>query len=290
MRKSSLFILFLSFILCSSLQAKTPLKKHNVSICAIFKNEAPYLKEWIEFHRLIGVDHFYLYNLSSTDRYRDVLKDYVNQGIVSLIHWPDLSKNQKEDTIYALGVQIPAYENAIKYMTPHMTKWLVFVDIDEFLLPIEGTTLPEIVEKYKDAPGISLTRVFFDASKIDPLSRHKLIVENTKMTEPPPVNNLKTVEKMIFKPELCTYFTYPPYRFVFKGNKQPIQLNKWEMRVNRYINRNSGYLNSSKSLGTAQVDFRSQENEVNALLHSGFEVEEHAIERFVPILKRKMGF
>ena len=33
-------------------------KKYQVSICAIFKNEAKYLKEWIEFHKIIGVEHF----------------------------------------------------------------------------------------------------------------------------------------------------------------------------------------------------------------------------------------
>ena len=27
-----------------------------LSVCAIFRNEAPYLREWIEFHRIIGVD------------------------------------------------------------------------------------------------------------------------------------------------------------------------------------------------------------------------------------------
>ena len=40
-------------------------KKYNVAVCAIFKNEAPYLKEWIEFNHLVGVEHFYLYNNNS---------------------------------------------------------------------------------------------------------------------------------------------------------------------------------------------------------------------------------
>ncbi len=34
--------------------------KFNVSLCAIFKDEADYLKEWIEFHRIVGVEHFYM--------------------------------------------------------------------------------------------------------------------------------------------------------------------------------------------------------------------------------------
>ena len=41
--------------------------KYKVSICAIFKNEAKYLREWIEFHKIVGVEHFYLYNNFSTD-------------------------------------------------------------------------------------------------------------------------------------------------------------------------------------------------------------------------------
>ena len=37
-------------------------KKYYCSICAIFRDEGTYLKEWIEYHRIIGIDHFYLYN------------------------------------------------------------------------------------------------------------------------------------------------------------------------------------------------------------------------------------
>ena len=38
-----------------------------IAICAIFKDEAPYLLEWIAFHRMIGVDLFVLYNNGSND-------------------------------------------------------------------------------------------------------------------------------------------------------------------------------------------------------------------------------
>ncbi len=41
-----------------------------ISIISLFRDEAPYLKEWIEFHRLIGVDQFHLVNNNSTDNYR----------------------------------------------------------------------------------------------------------------------------------------------------------------------------------------------------------------------------
>lgn len=39
-----------------------------LSICAIFKDEAPYLPEWIEFHRSVGVERFFLYDNSAATR------------------------------------------------------------------------------------------------------------------------------------------------------------------------------------------------------------------------------
>jgi hypothetical protein len=30
-----------------------------IAVCAIFKDEAPYLLEWLAFHKMIGVDMFY---------------------------------------------------------------------------------------------------------------------------------------------------------------------------------------------------------------------------------------
>ena len=50
---------------------KAESRKYEISICAIFKNEAPFLKEWLEFHLMLGIDHFYLYNNNSEDDYLD---------------------------------------------------------------------------------------------------------------------------------------------------------------------------------------------------------------------------
>ena len=41
-----------------------------LAICAIFRDEAPFLDEWIAFHRLMGVEHFFLYDNGSVDNPR----------------------------------------------------------------------------------------------------------------------------------------------------------------------------------------------------------------------------
>ena len=54
--------------------------KGYLSVCAIYKNEARYLAEWLEFHLLAGVEHFFLYNNNSTDDHREVLAPYLRAG------------------------------------------------------------------------------------------------------------------------------------------------------------------------------------------------------------------
>ena len=61
-------------------------KKYYISICAIFKNEGHNLKEWIEYHKLIGIDHIYLYNNFSDDNYHETLLQYMNLGVHDNYH------------------------------------------------------------------------------------------------------------------------------------------------------------------------------------------------------------
>lgn len=115
-------------------------KKYNVSICAIFKNEAPYLKEWIEFNNIVGVDHFYMYNNNSEDDYEAVLKSYIKSGLVTLIDWP---QNQK---------QMECYQTCIKDFSGE-TKWLGFIDIDEFIVPKSTDSIYEFLKAFENKAG-----------------------------------------------------------------------------------------------------------------------------------------
>ena len=62
--------------------------KPYLSICAIYRDEADYLAEWVEFHRLVGVERFFLYNNLSSDHHREVLAPYVDEGLVTVRDWP----------------------------------------------------------------------------------------------------------------------------------------------------------------------------------------------------------
>ena len=122
-----------------------------LSVSCIFRNEAPYLREWVEFHRLVGVDHFFLYDNRSEDDPGAVLAPYVEEGLVTLHDWPEHPGQRS------------AYDHCV---TEHEndSRWIAFIDLDEFLFSPLGAPLPEIVRDYEDAPGIGVAWILFGTS------------------------------------------------------------------------------------------------------------------------------
>lgn len=109
--------------------------KYDVSICAIFKDEADYLREWIELHKIVGVEHFYLYNNGSSDHYQEVLKPYILSGEVTLTDWND-----------APG-QMSSYSDCVRKYGKE-TKWIAFIDLDEFIVPNTYDRIYDFLKQY----------------------------------------------------------------------------------------------------------------------------------------------
>lgn len=109
---------------------------HQLSITAILKNEANYVQEWIEFHKLVGVTKFYLFDNESEDDLEDKLKPYILEGTVEL------------HKICGHGKQLEAYEEAIA-MAKNETRWLAILDLDEFLLPLGNESVLDILNEKK---------------------------------------------------------------------------------------------------------------------------------------------
>ncbi|AVH74996.1 glycosyltransferase family 92 protein [Weissella koreensis] len=106
--------------------------KHQLGVVAIVKNEAPYLKEWIEFHKLVGVDVFYLYDNESSDNIMEVLQPYINQGLV------------KYELVKGKNKQIDVYnESIVQYRND--VRWLAIIDADEFIVPVEKENILDMI-------------------------------------------------------------------------------------------------------------------------------------------------
>ena len=139
------------------------LYQYEVSLCLIFKDEAPYLREWLEYHILIGVDHFYLYNNNSTDNFSEILEPYIHSGKVTLINW---ERNY---------CQVGAYEHCYN-MRKNETHWLGYLDTDEFLNITSGG-IKELLGKYNAYPSLFLFWRIFGTSGVMEEDTSKLVIE-----------------------------------------------------------------------------------------------------------------
>jgi len=139
--------------------------KYYVSICCIFKNEAVYLKEWIEFGLTVGIEHFFMYNNNSTDDYQEVLKPYIDAGIVTLIRW---EKNQ---------AQMECYQDAIVRYKDE-TKWLGFIDVDEFIVPNTNDSISDFLKQFERFPAVIVYWKMFCSSGMLERNVNGLVTED----------------------------------------------------------------------------------------------------------------
>ncbi|MBR0060195.1 MAG: glycosyltransferase family 92 protein, partial [Selenomonadaceae bacterium] len=95
---------------------------YDLAVVAIFKDEGKYLKEWLNYHLLAGVEHFYLYNNDSSDDYAEVLAPYVKANVVTLTDFPGRL------------TMFPAYNDAIEKFR-FDCRYMAFIDLDEFIFP-----------------------------------------------------------------------------------------------------------------------------------------------------------
>lgn len=146
--------------------------KYELSACVIFNNEDRFLKEWIEFHLLSGVQHFWLFNNLSTDNYYEVLKPYIDQGIVELIEWPYASENVKEWNT----IQCDSYRKALK-LAMGKSRWLAILDSDEFLFAVDGSNLQDVLKSYRKYGGVCVNWQMYGTSNIGRVPKDKFMIE-----------------------------------------------------------------------------------------------------------------
>jgi hypothetical protein len=121
-----------------------------LAMCAIMKNEGSYLREWLEFHRLVGVEHFYLYDNGSDDDTAAVVAPYVAAGVVTLTQWPRFLRDSNP--------QYLAYAHCVR-LAAARARWLAVVDVDEFLFPPAGDDVRDVLRGL-EAAGTGAVAVF----------------------------------------------------------------------------------------------------------------------------------
>lgn len=123
-----------------------------LSICGIVKDENDYLEEWINYHRLIGVEHFYIYDNGSQVPVKDTIEQLGFGPFITVIDFP--GKNQ----------HVKAYAHCLRHYG-ESSRWIAFIDIDEFIVPnTPGHSLPEFLIDYEEYGGLGVNWLIFGSN------------------------------------------------------------------------------------------------------------------------------
>jgi len=275
--------------------------ENTLSIVVMIKNEAEYITEWLEYHKLVGVDKFIIYDNNSEDNIKSVLQPYIDAGVVDYIFYPktqaDFEKKGKKTEYWAF--QAYAYNDAIKKYR-NKSKWIGFIDIDEFIVPVKNEKIIDVINdiksnvmKRKAFVGLAVNWVTYGFSG----HREKpkgLIIENYIKNE-----GIHEEFKSIVNPRtVILYQVHAAFHFFYievvneqgkKSQKPNISQSSIDkIRINHYFTRSyEEYIHKIKKnrIGWPKADYYNlPEYDPNYLSHN----EDTIICRYIPLLKQHL--
>ena len=114
-----------------------------LALCAIVKDEDPFLEEWICHHALLGVEAFIIYDNGSAHPVRRRLRRFMDGSFLTVVETP------------GKGQQMIAYNHCLRTFG-HNFRWMGFLDLDEYAVPKRTNDLRILLQDYEDAAALGL--------------------------------------------------------------------------------------------------------------------------------------
>ena len=221
-----------------------------LSLCLICKDENDYLSEWLDYHILMGVDRFYIYDNESQISLRETLKYYIERGWVIVTDIP------------GRAVQLYAYDHCLHTFGPN-TFWMGFIDTDEFLVPKTTLNLKELFKDYEAYGGLAVSSLFFGSNGHQTRPSAGQIASYTQRTHVTFKEN--ELVKSIIQPGM-TQMPYSPHDFIYKENawcvnegflrvdNQDFPSHIEKIQLNHYFCRSRGELDQKLIRGRGAMD------------------------------------
>ena len=273
-------------------ESQTKKLPYQLAIGAIFRDEASYLKEWIEYHLLVGVDHFYLYNNLSSDDYKQVLEPYIKKGLVELTNWSFAYERISRWS----PIQCSAYSEILQKASGK-AKWLAIIDIDEFIVPLKEDNLRTALAEYENYGALGVNWQMFGTANVQKIPANRHLIETLLLKGPVDYTDNIHV-KCIVRPERTSSCESPHYCHLQRGYVQ-VNTNKEifmgpfspyvasdKIVINHYWTRDIDYLKQKKI--ARRNAWQEGEEGVMQRANQLNQVEDRAIVRFAPQLRKKI--
>jgi hypothetical protein len=257
---------------------------HYLSACMSYRDEAPYLREWVEFHLLVGIEKFFLFDNRSQDKETAfaALAPYVDEGTVVLQDWDKASS------------QVGAFQRCLRQLLrpdTDETRWLAFLDADEFLFSPTGRPLPEVLADYEQWAAVGVNRATFGTSghRTQPPG---LVIESYVRRSPEQVSIKSIVDPRRADVALNPHaFSYPDGGFAVDEHGKRIEglftesFTFSRLRINHYWTKSEEEWRR-RLIKPSRSRFADREGEMMELCD---QVQDETIMSYVPALKKALA-
>jgi hypothetical protein len=125
-----------------------------LTLGSCLKNEEPYMRDFVKYHRYVGVEHFVFF-----DRQYGPLKEmFKDDPDVEIIHFPDIPEN-----VHAI-----AWARLIGH-TKGQTKWLALIDADQVLVPVQTDDVKVALKEFEQHASVQCNwHTFGSSGRVEP--------------------------------------------------------------------------------------------------------------------------
>lgn len=148
---------------------KLPKGQSGNVIVGCMKDEAPYILEWVAYHRMIGVDHFLIYTNGCSDGTSELLDRLQALGIL---------QHRNNDNWKGNSPQQYALNQSLKEPVIKQADWVIHIDVDEFMNVRCGNgTLVDFFDHVPDATNVAMTWRLFGHNGVTTLNDRPVIAQ-----------------------------------------------------------------------------------------------------------------
>lgn len=134
------------------------------AICCIVKNEHKFIKEWVDYHLGIGIDAIHIFEDFTSDSHDTIFDDewYDEKVFITPLKNNNFGICDYHSTRTQRYVYEKFFDDCKKGKFDY--EWVLFTDVDEFLMFEEGYDLRRLLEECMEWPAIWLSWKMYGAS------------------------------------------------------------------------------------------------------------------------------
>jgi len=252
------------------------------------KHEDLYLREWLEYHLLVGVEHFFLYDMDVGTTQAELLEPYEDAGVVTRIPWSHFegTRLDRKRARFRHNKSSLAHRHFALNFRERVC-WAQKIDGDEFLYPVTGQEVIEPLRAFdRDrVRAIRLPRYNFGHSGHD----HRpagLVIENY----------LKREATRSSQKEMGNGTSLSGNRFrrgahrwsyrLYKRGKTVMPDDVETLRINHYFTKSFEEFQSRQNDNNLRQKTRDQFDARNLRRN---DVDDDGMLRFLPAVQRALG-